>query len=110
MKDITPSNMSFEIYETPVYTYSLYFNGVIALIFGTTAIFLILFKSPAIFGAYKYFLFNISFWALCFDSYTTILYNPKIFFPVLAMCPAGVLASKSNTVGYITFVSDYMKD
>ena len=104
------SNMTFEVYESSVYTYFLYFNGTVDLFFGILAMLLIMFKSPKVFGVYKYFLFNISFWALCFDFYTTILYGPKIFFPALVMCPGGLLASKSNTVGYITFVSHRTKN
>ncbi|KAE9547958.1 hypothetical protein FO519_008829, partial [Halicephalobus sp. NKZ332] len=103
MTTLKPSNFSFAGYKSPYYKIILHVNGSIALCFGALAMFLIWFKSPKVLGAYKYFLFNISFWAFAFDVYMTILYSPKLLFPALVMCPEGLLESQNNIVGYVSF-------
>ena len=105
MDKLKPSNYSFSGYDSPYYKAILHVNGSIALLFGLLAMFLTLFKSPKIFGAYKYFLFNISLWAFSFDVYMTILYAPTLLFPALVMCPGGLLETKNNGLSYIAFVS-----
>lgn len=99
------SNISFQAYDSSVYLYSMHINGFASVILGILAMYLIATKTPKSFGSYKYFLFNISFWAFVFDFYMTILYTPRLLFPALVMCPAGLLRSNNNTVGYLAFVS-----
>ena len=105
MDKIKPSNYSFSGYDNPYYDVLLNVNGYTALLFGLTGMFLTLFKSPKAFGPYKYFLFNICFWAFTFDFYMTILYAPTLLFPALVMCPGGFFRTSNITIGYITFVS-----
>ncbi|KAE9546490.1 hypothetical protein FO519_010298, partial [Halicephalobus sp. NKZ332] len=100
---LKPSTYSFDGYKSPYYKIILHVNGSIALCFGALAMYLTLFKSPKVFGAYKYFLFNISLWAFAFDVYMTILYSPKLLFPALIMCPEGLLETKNNGLAYVSF-------
>ena len=75
------------------------------MVFGMLAMYLTATKTPRSFGSYKYFLFNISFWAFIFDFYMTILYTPRLLFPALVMCPTGLLRTSNNLIAYISFVS-----
>ena len=99
------SNLTFDGYRNPFYTNLLHINGSLSIVFGILGMYLTLFKSPPIFGAYKYFLFNISFWAFSFDIYMSLLYSPKILFPALAICPQGILKTTSIVITHLCFVS-----
>lgn len=89
------SNITFDDYDNEIYNKLLYFNGFLALTIGGFGIYITWFWSPKIFGAYKYFLFNIAVWAYMFDVYTVFLYFPRFFYPAMLHCPIGLLKTKS---------------
>lgn len=90
------SNITFDNYDNKIYEKLLYTNGFFALTIGGLGIYMTLFWSPKIFGAYKYFLFNIAVWAYMFDVYAIFLYFPWFLYPAILNCPIGILKSKSH--------------
>ena len=93
--DFAVSNITFDSYDNQTYGKLLYFNGFLALIFGGFGIYVTSSWSPNVFGAYKYFLLNISIWAFMFDTYTVFLYFPWYLYPAMLHCPIGLLKTRS---------------
>ena len=73
------------------------------MIIGGFGIYVTWFWTPKLFGHYKYFLFNISLWALLFDIYATFFYSPWPLYPAIVCCPTGILKTKSTFWAKIWF-------
>ncbi|KAE9555314.1 hypothetical protein FO519_001473 [Halicephalobus sp. NKZ332] len=104
MKNGSEVSAIFASNDNPKWYYGMfYFNAFLAVISTGISLFFILTKTPRALGSYKYFLLNISLWAFGFDFYTTIVYQPKILFPAMMMCPKGLLHSRSLFIAYGAF-------
>ena len=97
------SNISFDAYKNDAYGIVLHLNGLLSFMVGGFGTYITWFWTPQDFGKYKYFLFNISLWALLFDTYMTFCYTPWPLFPAIVNCPVGLLKTTNPVLARTWF-------
>ena len=103
MDDFKVSNITFEEYDSHVYSTLIDLNGLFSLTIGVFGIYITLLWTPKVLGTYKYFLFNIAFWSFLLDFYISILYSPFFLYPAAVNCPTRILKTENRLLAKIWF-------